>query len=98
MNEYIPAPKATGDSECFGSTKRIMVRIPSSGGKAGRGRNRTSSVQVLRSDECGGWLLKKQFRFRVGDTKSFTLAIRRATELAQAAAEYLEATQTHPCD
>lgn len=99
MNAMIHAPKAMGDSEYFGASKRIMIRVPSSGGKAGRGRNKSSGVQVLRSDESGGWLLKKTFRYTVGDNVSFTTAIGRAVLLAQAAAELLEATgRTHPCD
>lgn len=46
------------------------IRTPDTGGKAGYGRNKTSTVQVLYDRT-----LEKQIRFTVGDKES----LRRAT-------------------
>lgn len=47
--------------------------IPTSGGKAGRGHNRTSTLQIRR-DGC----IKKQFRFVVADLSSRLAAYEKA--------------------
>jgi hypothetical protein len=49
------------------------IRLPESGGKAGKGHNKTTSYQVL----CDGFILK-QFRFIVGCPLSSKSAARRA--------------------
>lgn len=54
------------------------IRLPTSGGKAGKGRNRTSTVQVLK-DGC----LKAQFRFLVDDINSYHLAMQKAKDFAE---------------
>lgn len=54
------------------------LRLPSSGGKAGKHRNRTSNVQV-RQDGC----LVRQFRFEVDDVASYRAALKRAVDYAQ---------------
>lgn len=55
------------------------------GGKAGKGRNKTSTVQVVqRVGE--GYRVLKQFRFRVGDIASQRRAVDRAGAFIKAAA------------
>lgn len=53
-------------------------RIPTSGGKAGKGHNKTSGVQVLRDG-----LLIKNFRFTVGDDESRDNALLKAIKLVK---------------
>lgn len=47
------------------------------GGKAGKGCNKTSTVQVFGP---GGTTLEKQFRFKVGGTLSFDTAWQKAKD------------------
>jgi hypothetical protein len=47
------------------------------GGKAGRGRNKTTTLQV-REPASGGYLLKKQIRYRVGDAHGYGGALHKA--------------------
>jgi hypothetical protein len=49
------------------------VHLPTSGGKAGKGRNKTSAIQV-RKDGC----VVRQFRFNTDDRASYRLAMQRA--------------------
>lgn len=51
----------------------MEIRIPTSGGKAGKGHNKTSTVQVM-----DGNMLVKQFRFKVGDSESYRKAREKA--------------------
>lgn len=40
------------------------------GGKAGKGRNKTATIQVRESVRPGEYLLKAQFRYTVGNSQS----------------------------
>jgi hypothetical protein len=51
--------------------------LPTSGGKAGKEKNATSTVQVMKR-EHHYVLLVKSFRFRVGDSNSYESAKARA--------------------
>lgn len=53
------------------------VHLPESGGKAGKGHNKTSTIQ-LRRDGC----IVKQFRFVVDSQTSRVSAMRAAKEYA----------------
>lgn len=55
-----------------------IIRLPTSGGKAGKGRNRTSTVQVRKYG-----FLKAQFRFLVDDVASYRAAMRKAEDFAK---------------
>lgn len=58
-------------------SSHYTIHWPSTGGKAGKGRNRTSSVQVRdKNSNC----IVKQFRFIVGNRKSWTVAINKALQ------------------
>jgi hypothetical protein len=60
--------------------KGYDVRLArSTGGKAGRGHNKTSTVQVFKDS-----FLKKQFRYRVGDTESYVRAEQKAWQWVDA--------------
>jgi len=48
------------------------------GGKAGKGHNKTATIQVHELLHQDGFLLKKQFRFFIGDFKSRYSAIQKA--------------------
>lgn len=54
-----------------------VCRSDSRGGKAGRGKNKTATVQV-REPIRNGWIIKKQFRFEVGNTESYVAAEQKA--------------------
>ena len=41
------------------------------GGKAGRNKNRTATLQVTFTDSPSGYLLKKQVTYIVGDDESY---------------------------
>lgn len=47
------------------------------GGKAGRGHNKTSTVQV-RKPIPNGYLLEKAYRYRVGDAHGYSNALHKA--------------------
>jgi len=49
------------------------------GGKAGKGRNKTSTVQVFGPD-----MMLKQFRYKVGGTLSFDTAWQKAKDWVDA--------------
>jgi hypothetical protein len=53
------------------------LHVPTSGGKAGKNCNKTSTVQ-LRLEDC----VKKQFRFTVNDKESFKKAVAKAKKYA----------------
>lgn len=55
-----------------------IIRLPTSGGKAGKGRNRTSTVQVRKDG-----FLKAQFRFLVNDATSYRAAMQKAEDFAK---------------
>jgi hypothetical protein len=57
----------------------FLIRIPESGGKAGKGKNKTSTVQfLLRAGSR--WMIHYHTRFTVGDTDSKARAIQRAKD------------------
>lgn len=49
------------------------------GGKAGKGCNKTSTVQIFKDN-----MLMKAFRFRVGEVESYVVAKNRAKEWVDA--------------
>jgi len=51
--------------------------LPTSGGKAGKGHQKTSTIQVRKAN-C----IVKQFRFYVDDTESMKVAVGKAKEFA----------------
>lgn len=51
----------------------LTIRTPTSGGKAGYGCNKTSTVQVIHCNQ-----LEKQIRFIVGDKESLRKATLKA--------------------
>lgn len=51
------------------------IHIPTSGGKAGKGMNDTSTVQVRKDS-----MLKKQFRFKMCDPSSRQKAVEKANQ------------------
>jgi hypothetical protein len=55
----------------------------SRGGKAGRGRNKTASIQVREPIRPGEYLIKKTFRFVVADDKSEREALLNAMQWAK---------------
>jgi hypothetical protein len=54
-----------------------LIMESSGGGKAGKGRNRTASIQVS-EPAPHGCLVKKHFRYNVGDGESKGKAIEKA--------------------
>lgn len=54
--------------------------LPTSGGKAGKGRNRTSTIQVRR-----GGVIVKQYRFPMDNEEKRKKAIQRAKDFARGA-------------
>lgn len=57
--------------------KGYIIHKPDTGGKAGKGFNKTSTLQV-RKPVLSGYLQKAKFRFLVGDAESETKAIENA--------------------
>ena len=52
--------------------------MPTSGGKAGKGRNKTGTIQVRK------WgMIAKQFRYKVGDENSRLAAIFKAKSFCE---------------
>ena len=51
----------------------IINQARTTGGKAGKGRNKTSTIRVLEDNR-----ILKQFRFKVGDFSNRDVAIRKA--------------------
>jgi hypothetical protein len=60
------------------------VHLPTSGGKAGKGLNRTSTLQVRRDGS-----ILKQFRFAVADFESRKIAVQKAKDFIIAHARSL---------
>jgi hypothetical protein len=56
----------------------IEFHVPTSGGKAGKGKNVTSTLQVRK-----GGRIVKQFVFVVADRETLQAAVRKATEFIQ---------------
>lgn len=54
------------------------IQLSSGGGKAGKGNNKTASVQV-RQPVNGGYLIRKIFRYKVRDRSSLTEARAKAS-------------------
>ncbi len=64
------------------------------GGKAGRGRNKTTTLQVREPfNSQGDYLLKKQIRFNVGTEEETKLAMRAAIKKATEFIDELVATK-----
>ena len=70
----MPSPPAT----LLGNLGPYSFYLPQSGGKAGKGRNKTSSIQVFKD----GWI-RKHFRFTVANNGAL-VALANATAWAQA--------------
>jgi hypothetical protein len=60
--------------------KGYEIRESSGGGKAGRGCNKTGTIQVREPFNATHYLLKKQIRFTVGDPTSRLRAVQKARE------------------
>jgi hypothetical protein len=59
-----------------------QIRHSDTGGKAGRNRNKTATLQV--TETCNsGYLILKMFSFVVGDKKSYDNAERKCVEWIQ---------------
>lgn len=54
------------------------IHLPMSGGKAGKGCNKTGSIQIR-----DGFRILKQFRFQVGKQPSYMKAIDKAKAFCQ---------------
>lgn len=52
-------------------------------GKACRGMKKTSTIRVIEPCFSGGFLIKKQFQFKVGDLQSKTKALKKAENWAK---------------
>ena len=61
----------------FGELNGFEFHLPTSGGKAGKGCNATSTIQLRK-----GCILVKQFRFRVDDPASRKAAMGKAKAYA----------------
>jgi hypothetical protein len=55
-----------------------QIHVPASGGKAGRGRNRTGTIQVRRH----GFIIK-QYRFVTADFASYQAAFKKAEDFCK---------------
>lgn len=53
--------------------------VPTTGGKAGKGRNKTGTVQVRKDG-----FIKKQFRFKTNDRASSAKAFKKARDWMEA--------------
>jgi len=62
----------------IGELNGYTFHVPTSGGKAGKGCNVTSSLQVRK-----GYYVIKQFRFTLADADSRTKAIQKAKDFVQ---------------
>lgn len=60
----------------------VIAESNGRGGKAGRGHNRTATIQVRQMLTGGDYLLKKQFRYKVGDRASRESAVAKARGFA----------------
>lgn len=60
----------------IGELNGWSFHVPTSGGKAGKGRNRTSTIQIFKNDTL------KQFRFVVANPESRKSAMRKAKSFA----------------
>ena len=67
--------------------KLYTIKLPiQSGGKAGKGYNKTSTIQVIYE----GMLAVKQIRYKVGDHESKMAAIKKALEYVVGKKDALE--------
>ncbi len=55
--------------------KGYEVWQPTSGGKAGKGHNKTTSIQIRRQLFSGGYVIVKQFRYKVADSQGINLRV-----------------------
>lgn len=62
----------------IGNLHGFEFHVPTSGGKAGRGRQKTSTIQVRRDG-----LIIKQFRFSVADQQTRLKAIVKAKKYVE---------------
>ncbi len=58
--------------------KGYSIHVPTSGGKAGKGRNRTSTIQICKTD--GGRVIVKQIRFVLYEPDSRINAMQKAKD------------------
>jgi hypothetical protein len=58
--------------------KGYEIWTSTGGGKAGRGFNKTATVQVREWLQPPNYLLKKQIRFKVDDPESLVRAVKKA--------------------
>lgn len=56
----------------------IIRHALSTGGKAGKGHNKTSTIQVFDTET---WCIVKSFRYTVGDRESYRTAVEKANKL-----------------
>lgn len=56
----------------------IIRNATLSGGKAGKGYNKTSTIQVREPIGGGDYLLKAQYRYTTGNQEQYTRAILKA--------------------
>jgi hypothetical protein len=56
----------------------VIADASKSGGKAGRGKNSTSTIQVRDPLSTGGYLLHHHFRYKVDSTESRERAVAKA--------------------
>jgi hypothetical protein len=57
-----------------------IVQSNSRGGKAGRGCNKTATIQVQEDFNATSYLMLKQIRFKVGDTAALSAAVQKAKD------------------
>ena len=70
--------KAVGSGDLLGIYGGYqLARSGTHGGKAGRGHNKTSTIQV-REPAGDGYFLKTQFRYQTGNSRSESNAIMKA--------------------
>lgn len=61
------------------------------GGKAGKGFNKTATIQVREPFNSDTYLLRKQIRYKVGDQTSRFRAVQKAREVIDAGLKPLSA-------
>ena len=58
----------------------LQIRRTNSGGRAGKGKNKTASIQVVDCYAFGYSKLEKQYRYTIGDKKSEESALKKAKD------------------
>lgn len=64
--------------------KGFEIADSSGGGKAGKGLNKTATIQVRERLQPPNYLLRKQIRYTVGDPTSRFRAVQKAREFIDA--------------